>query len=753
MTYIEEIRIVRFAGLRDRTLTLSCGVNLIIGGNESGKSTTEAFLTFLFYGFADKNERTRWMPLDGGSCEGSCIVVCDGQKYRVERRAAPGGNERLNVIDLASRAPIPEITKPGDFFFGVPRDIFTGTARISQSDVSTLDTRMGEAVDNMLFSADEHVNVPRALKKLDDVRTSLWYKNKKGGRIYDNEKRLEELQERFEAASEKQAGIIDTEGRLADTLEQKEATEQKLAVLAVRIRTGELLQCRAKQAEVEKWKRERADSRTRVEAILSEFPEGDGRIRPDRSFLERVRGERMKIDGLERDRRAVEDRLHAIMNGTDRQAAARAKFPDLVRDIGGTLKVSEHVTSLSEREKKTGKLAKLLLIAAAVLLLVGVLLLILPRTPLLLGLGIGGLVLGAGLLAFSVREFLLSRRAGKEEADFIASFGADSREELIRWMDRISQSGQQQTDLSPAEQLRLDRSELFEAADEHREILDGLCRSVGCASAEETEKRVADFLDRMNGATADYNRLDALITSTEEMLRDDVERFEGKEPEVELPKNFDLKEARRAEDFEKKRLSVLTERLHSLELKRTELRATAEPSAPLYDRVIETRKQLEKDRESFAAYELARDALSGASDDLRKMISPLLSAKASENMKFFSDGKYDSLGVSSDFGLSFDTLTENGGKMSADSVYMSQATRDGAYLSLRVALLDLVCRGSDKRPPFLFDEALVFFDEARLRAALRLLSSLSPRIQTVLFSSSDREKRALGETDATVIYL
>ena len=159
MTYIEEIRIVRFAGIRDRVISLSCGLNLIIGGNESGKSSTEAFLNYLFYGFADKAERTRWMPLDGGACEGSCTVSCDGQRYR-ERRTLPSGAERMNVVDLASRAPIPEITVPGEFFFGVPRDIFVGAAQVRQSDVATLDSRMGEAVDNMLFSADEHINIP-----------------------------------------------------------------------------------------------------------------------------------------------------------------------------------------------------------------------------------------------------------------------------------------------------------------------------------------------------------------------------------------------------------------------------------------------------------------------------------------------------------------------------------------------------------------------------------------------------------------
>ena len=749
MTYIEEIRIVRFAGIRDRVIALSCGLNLIIGGNESGKSSTEAFLTFLFYGFADKAERTRWMPLDGGACEGSCTVVCDDQRYRVERRAVPSGAERVIVLDLASRSPIPEVKTPGEYFFGVPRDIFVGAAQVRQSDVATLDSRMGEAVDNMLFSADEHINIPKALKKLDDARAELWYKNKKGGRIFENERRLEELESRFAAASERQAGIIDTEGRLIDTRAQKEGAEKKLTVLAAQIRTGELLQYRSRRAEVEGWKKQRADSRGRIEAVLSEFPEGEGTIRPDRTFLDRVRSERDRLDGLERDRRNVEDRLRAIMNGKGRDAA-EANFPDLARGVGGIRMVGEHVTALGNDREKRKKQSLLFLIAAGVLLIAAIVLRIaLPGKPVFPILALLAAVAG---LVLSVLCRVKAVRAAKEEKAFIASFGAVDREELIRWMDRLSQPDHE-TALTAAEQLRIDRSELFAAADEHREILDGLCRSVGCTAPEEAERKVSDFLDRLTAAENEFNRLDTLIVSTEALLRDDAERFEGAEPEVTLPPDFDLKEARRADDFEKKRLAALTERLHSLEIRRTELRANVEPTAALSDRIIETKRQLAKDRDRFSAYELARDTLAGASDDLRKLISPRLSSMASESMRLFSDGKYDSLGVSGNFALTFSAGTESGGTLSADSVYMSQATRDGAYLALRVALLELLCQNTDKRPPFLFDEALVFFDEQRLSGALKLLASLAPKVQTLLFSSSEREAVLLEEGAGTVCRL
>ena len=47
---------------------------------------------------------------------------------------------------------------------------------------SRIDGRsVSEAVENLLFSADEGISVKKALKRLDDARVTLLHKNKKGG--------------------------------------------------------------------------------------------------------------------------------------------------------------------------------------------------------------------------------------------------------------------------------------------------------------------------------------------------------------------------------------------------------------------------------------------------------------------------------------------------------------------------------------------------------------------------------------------
>ena len=74
------------------------------------------------------------------------------------------------------------------FLAGVPEEVFCRTAFVGQADGSFIDgQKIGQAIENILSSADESVNTKKAIKRLDDARVMLLYKNKKGGKIYELE--------------------------------------------------------------------------------------------------------------------------------------------------------------------------------------------------------------------------------------------------------------------------------------------------------------------------------------------------------------------------------------------------------------------------------------------------------------------------------------------------------------------------------------------------------------------------------------
>jgi uncharacterized protein YhaN len=68
---------------------------------------------------------------------------------------------------------------------------------------------------------------------------------------------------------------------------------------------------------------------------------------------------------------------------------------------------------------------------------------------------------------------------------------------------------------------------------------------------------------------------------------------------------------------------------------------------------------------------------------------------------------------------------------------MSSGTRDQLYLALRLASLEKYMESSEPMP-FIVDDILVDFDDARSQAALHALAELSERTQVILFTHHSR---------------
>ena len=76
---IKEVRCDQFAGLRDREIDLKSGLNLIIGENESGKSTLVELIYRMFFQSSpldarrDKDFKENYFPKSIGKYQGDTI--------------------------------------------------------------------------------------------------------------------------------------------------------------------------------------------------------------------------------------------------------------------------------------------------------------------------------------------------------------------------------------------------------------------------------------------------------------------------------------------------------------------------------------------------------------------------------------------------------------------------------------------------------------------------------------------------------
>ena len=73
---------------------------------------------------------------------------------------------------------------------------------------------------------------------------------------------------------------------------------------------------------------------------------------------------------------------------------------------------------------------------------------------------------------------------------------------------------------------------------------------------------------------------------------------------------------------------------------------------------------------------------------------------------------------------------------------MSRGATDQLYLAVRLAVCKLCL---EENPPIMLDDALVAFDDDRLKLALELLQELAQRQQIILFTCQKREGEVLEE--------
>ena len=95
-------------------------------------------------------------------------------------------------------------------------------------------------------------------------------------------------------------------------------------------------------------------------------------------------------------------------------------------------------------------------------------------------------------------------------------------------------------------------------------------------------------------------------------------------------------------------------------------------------------------------------------------------------------GRYQRLTLGEDFRLQAGAGEEN---ILREALWRSDGTVDQLYLALRLAVAQELTPGA----PLVLDDALVRFDEIRLKAALDILQEIAKEKQVILFSCQERE--------------
>ena len=177
------------------------------------------------------------------------------------------------------------------------------------------------------------------------------------------------------------------------------------------------------------------------------------------------------------------------------------------------------------------------------------------------------------------------------------------------------------------------------------------------------------------------------------------------------------------------------------ELAMLKIRAT--DPGELYAKMQENDARIAALKKTHKASAMALAAIESASDNLREEISPRLGEYATALMGVMTDSRYEGLDVSEGLKVSF--VTPDGEHRSVD--FLSGGTRDLTYISLRMALIDMLY---SEKPPVAFDESFAHQDNQRAQSMMRAIRKLADEgQQSFIFTCREREAKLAKEAIRT----
>lgn len=730
---IRRIHIAAFGPLRDFDCELFSGMNIIRGDNESGKTSLAMFIKFIFYGLSGRStdgapsERKKYVSWDTGTADGYIIVSHEGREYRIERSlvaVSRAGSDKesfresLSVTDRETGGRVPELEEsPGLELFGINEQVFVNTVFSGQNGRSRIDgSETATAVENLLFSADENINVKKAAEKLDKFRRILQHKKGNGGEIPELNNKRAELKARFETASTVATEIIALEaavstGRAAVAELEKSISSNDHSLKYYEAET----MCLEGEAAVQAEK----DAAT-----------AEGALRSALSLC-------IEYNKLEEGRRlaaAIEGERHSTAEFSERAAelevgAAALEDPDSPEDP--TALLEEFRKCSSTAKKLTGAAVTPLVFSIITGLLAGALYIAKNQLFLIV------LAIAALLLVFSGIFFTLKFRKIGRMKQICDIFDTDSEEDIeVEVNYRLSKQKEAAEMSHKAESARMsmeqsrDRSEALETEaeilaasfedcckgdtdlPEERDILKRLRRILSLAEQRKTEadEKKAEF----EAAAAVASAKRKMIPRDKLALASEYLRSVS-HPQTVIENEDEAEALRRKLSFDQAKLEAVLKKLHAAEVELAGKRAASDDPAKLWEELSETKATLNRLGLRHDASVLAAETLAEASENMRRGIIPKVVRRASSLFTDATEGRYDSLGSGNEFRLSavIDGHTR-------DSRALSAGTEDLAYICLRIALASELL--GDKRPPLIFDESLAFMDPERSEAAKEALA-------------------------------
>ena len=762
---IKKINIISFGGLKNFSLDLREGLNCIYGDNENGKTTVMAFIKMMFYGNEhggtqiSKNMRKKYTPWDGSPMAGSVEFSCNGTNYRLEREfRTSNSTDKVSLTNMDAGEKEAVNSEIGVRFFGISaaafeRSIFIGQPSFPGSDAQA-ESEINERLSNMVSTGDEMISFDAVTTRLNKARYAVISKSGRTGEYYRNLNETEELKKMLDASVRANELYMDSSQKLAEYSAKTETLAGEAAALKNKIAREQDIKNYRKIKDLLKTKEE-------LEEVRSQLKLKDGG-HADENYLRKItfcasqlNNTITKIEEKKAQKKILEDNIKLFLSaGTqniDKQsmetelAGLKQEYNAVQTEINAIKKMN------SEFSQNTAKKSSPVLRVAASMQILGILLLcsaaaaiFAARSALWIPLcGIGAVLLTAGFI-FKIcgnrraADILKKTAAAEENLRQKTEYGENLNKEIMSLDSRLKAyeiAENSNAELIDDQKNKFDDlngeiNKLEASKSEQQKKLDALFDNINCDRTGKSSDEILNILNEKFGHLKELKQhINILLNDLDGISYESARKklAELETGNMDISENFDALKKLYDEAVEKiaqrreKQASIKSE-LDSL------LKGVENPE--ILKRKLAEKTALAGSQKAFCdAADTAAEVLRESFIQLRSDFGSKLEKQAAEIFKGLTAGKYSNMTISSSFKIN---LQESKMPISRDAEYLSSGTVDQAYLSLRLAVAELMSENTSL--PVFLDDALSQFDDRRALTAIKFLTKFSEKNQILLFT-------------------
>ena len=741
---IKALHIAAFGGIKNLDLNLENSFNVVYGQNENGKTTIMNFIKMIFYGTErgsaqlSKNLRKRYTPWDQSQMAGYIIFEKDGRSYRLERIfGSSNSTDKVTLFDLSLGTAETVAADIGSKLFGISVSAFERSIFIGQFGFpDTNDAGIGELngkLSNIALTGDETISYDAVNKRLETAKTQLMSKSGRSG-VYDkNLKLCADLEKELQKATQTQEIIEKANQKLAEIRSEIELSQQKASLLKQQLDSENDLRNSEKLKEL-------LNLKEKLDEINKELTLKDGKL-ADEMFvrkvefcLSKIQKIKDKISTKQNENQLLENNLNLALNAgssaTPENADALQKKIICLEEEKQS--ISEQITKLEQNTQKPFSTVWFVLASAFAILGAGGYLISQFLTVGGLSLALIFVLIGlitnskaktkanqkqSAVLDLKLKENQLVSLIAAEKSNLTAITAAlNTSAAMIENQKKLISTNNRDIETFEAE-LKAESTTLFdlfapfkatESFEEIAALLDSIKKN---AAVQKELKQNINYIFKDIGNIS-YEQVKEKLSSINTDLQIDFEQVKTDYENL-LQTLTNLKTNAATIVAEVKALSSSAQNPEAI---KTSLEALQQKTA--------------NQKQYCNCLQLAMEVLADSYAEVRQNYGSVLEKDAGEIFASLTGGNYPNISISK----SFDILVEKANVFGTKELeYLSSGTIDQAYLSLRLALSELITK-DDESLPIILDDALAQYDDTRAATALEFLKKYSQKGQIILFT-------------------